>query len=176
MRPLPGYNGRTLGAVLPPAAGLARGLGVGLMGSRYFRTDEANRLLPTVTAAMTRLQAIDAEARRRQQEASQLAGIGRGPDGRHIMATDVRQAREAYETLVRQGRTILESIRGLGIEVRSIEYGLVDFPTVVEGSDAWLCWRLGEARVGYYHGPGEGFAKRRPLEEQESRGRAVDAG
>lgn len=146
------------------------------MAIRYFRPDEANRLLPTVTAAMARLQAIDAEARRRQQEASQLAGIGRGPDGRHIMATDVRQAREAYETLVKQGRTILESIRGLGIEVRSIEYGLVDFAAIVDGADVWLCWRLGEARVAFYHGPGEGFAKRRPLEEEESRGRGLGAG
>lgn len=145
------------------------------MAIRYFRPDEASRLLPTVTAAMTRLQAIDAEARRRQQEASQLAGIGRGPDGRHIMAADVRQAREAYETLVKQGRTILESIRGLGIEVRSIEYGLVDFAALVDGTDVWLCWRLGEARVAFYHASGEGFAKRRPLDEEESHGRGLGA-
>jgi hypothetical protein len=146
------------------------------MGGRYFRPVEANRLLPTVTAAMTRLQAIDAEARRRQQEAAALAAVGRGPDGRHILFADVRQAREAYETLVKQGRTILESIRGLGLEVRSIEYGLVDFPTAVAGAEAWLCWRLGEARVAYYHGAGEGFAKRRPLEMADLEADTADAG
>jgi hypothetical protein len=146
------------------------------MGGRYFRPEEANRLLPTVTAAMTRLQAIDAEARRRQQEAAALAAIGRAPDGRPIMAADVRQAREAYEMLVRQGRTILESIRGLGLEVRSIEYGLVDFPATLGGEEVWLCWRLGEARVAFYHGQGEGFAKRRPLSAEAWRGgRGTDA-
>jgi len=154
-----------------------QGAGGGIVGGRYFRVDEANRLLPTVNAAMTRLQAIDAEARRRQQEAAALAGIGRGPDGRHIMSADVRQAREAYETLVKQGRTILDSIRGLGLEVRSIEYGLVDFPACVRGEDVWLCWRLGEARVGYYHAAGEGFAKRRPLAAADAhRGDAAHAG
>lgn len=146
------------------------------MGGRSFRAAEANRLLPTVTAAMTRLQAIDTEARRRQQEAAALAAVGRGPDGRHILFVDVRQAREAYETLVKQGRTILDSIRGLGLEVRSIEYGLVDFPTAVGGNEAWLCWRLGEARVAFYHASGEGFAKRRPLDTADLEADRADAG
>lgn len=133
------------------------------MANRYFRVDEANRLLSTVAAAMARLQAVDAEARRRHEEAQALTAIGLRTDGRPIMAADVRQAQEACDTLLAQGRTILESIRDLGVEVRSIEYGLVDFPARIAGEDVWLCWRLGEARVAFYHSVDEGFTRRRPV-------------
>jgi hypothetical protein len=133
------------------------------MGNRSFRVEEANRLLPTVAAAMARLRALDAEARRRHEEAQALLSIGRRPDGEPIMAADVRQAQETYETLMVQGQAILKSLQDLGVEVRSIEYGLVDFPSVLDGQPVWLCWRLGEAKVAYYHGLHEGFAKRRPL-------------
>lgn len=133
------------------------------MASRYFRVDEANGLLSTVAAAMARLQAVDAEARRLHEEAQALTAIGLRNDGRPIMSADVRQAQGACDTLLAQGRTILESIRGLGVEVRSIEYGLVDFPARIADQDAWLCWRLGEARVAFYHGLDEGFTRRRPV-------------
>jgi hypothetical protein len=133
------------------------------LAHRLFTVDEANRLLPTLTAAMSRLQALDAEARRRHDEMLRLLDIGRGPDGRPIMASDVRQTREVYESLVAQGNGVLRSVQAMGLEVRSIEYGLVDFPSRVGGEEAYLCWKLGESRIGYYHGPLEGYATRRPL-------------
>jgi hypothetical protein len=50
-----------------------------------------------------------------------------------------------------------------GIILRDPETGLVDFPSEREGRQILLCWRLGEDRVAFYHGPQSGFSSRRPL-------------
>ena len=47
--------------------------------------------------------------------------------------------------------------------VRDLESGLVDFPTVRDGEPAWLCWRLDDPDLGWWHTTREGYASRRPL-------------
>jgi cellulose biosynthesis protein BcsQ len=49
------------------------------------------------------------------------------------------------------------------VRVRDLERGLVDFPSLVDGQPALLCWQVGEERIEYWHGPDDGFAGRRPL-------------
>jgi hypothetical protein len=49
------------------------------------------------------------------------------------------------------------------IVLRDISTGLLDFPALVSGRQVWLCWRLGETGIGYWHAHDEGFAARRPL-------------
>ena len=49
------------------------------------------------------------------------------------------------------------------IHLRDIPTGLLDFPALVSGRQVWLCWRLGESDVAFWHGQDEGFSGRRPL-------------
>ncbi len=58
---------------------------------------------------------------------------------------------------------LVERIQQWHIELRDIDTGLVDFPTVIQGEEAYLCWRLGEPEVAYWHRRDEGFINRRPL-------------
>ncbi|HSK93845.1 MAG TPA: DUF2203 domain-containing protein [Candidatus Angelobacter sp.] len=51
----------------------------------------------------------------------------------------------------------------LGVVLRDVEAGLVDFPTVRDGEPAWLCWRLADPDLAYWHTTREGFSSRRPL-------------
>lgn len=60
-------------------------------------------------------------------------------------------------------RALLEHLESYGVVVRDLESGLVDFPTVRDGQPAWLCWRLADADLGFWHTTREGFAARRPL-------------
>jgi hypothetical protein len=76
----------------------------------------------------------------------------------------------AMERRVEPARASAESIQALldhldtyGVVVRDLESGLVDFPTVRDGEPAWLCWRLADADLAYWHTTREGFASRRPL-------------
>ena len=50
-----------------------------------------------------------------------------------------------------------------GIVLRDIEQGLIDFPGMRDGKEVFLCWRMGEDAVNYWHDPDTGFAGRRPL-------------
>ena len=60
-------------------------------------------------------------------------------------------------------QALLEHLDTYGVVVRDLESGLVDFPTVRDGEPAWLCWRLADADLGFWHTTREGFASRRPL-------------
>jgi len=60
-------------------------------------------------------------------------------------------------------RRELEWLNDRGIVLRDPETGLIDFPSRREGEPVFLCWRLGEDRVGYWHRPETGFAGRHPL-------------
>jgi hypothetical protein len=60
-------------------------------------------------------------------------------------------------------RALLDHLDSLGIVVRDLDEGLVDFPTVRDGEPAWLCWKLTDADLGYWHTTREGYASRRPL-------------
>ena len=71
--------------------------------------------------------------------------------------------RHSDEPSVDDVRALLEHLDSLGIVVRDVEEGLVDFPTVRDGEPAWLCWKLSDGELGYWHSTREGFASRHPL-------------
>ena len=58
---------------------------------------------------------------------------------------------------------LLQHLEGLGIVVRDLESGLVDLPTLRDGEPAWLCWRLADPDLAFWHTTREGFSSRRPL-------------
>lgn len=58
---------------------------------------------------------------------------------------------------------LLDHLRSLGVMVRDLDAGLVDIPTVRDGEPAWLCWRLSDPELAWWHTTSEGFASRRPL-------------
>ncbi|HXH22965.1 MAG TPA: DUF2203 domain-containing protein, partial [Dehalococcoidia bacterium] len=70
--------------------------------------------------------------------------------------------RRALE-LTREIEAKIAALRRLGGEVKGIEQGLVDFPSLREGRTVYLCWRLGEDEVAWWHDVDAGFAGRRPL-------------
>ncbi len=122
------------------------------MTEREFTPEEADRLLPELS-----------ESLRRVREARQVI-LGAGERVRRTapMNGGGGQGKEYWEALAILRREV-ESITAQGIILRDAESGLLDFPTRREGREGFLCWRLGEGRVGYWHGPETGFSGRKPL-------------
>jgi hypothetical protein len=58
---------------------------------------------------------------------------------------------------------LIEHLEGMGVVVRDLDAGLVDIPTLRDGERAWLCWRLADPDLGWWHTTREGFSSRRPL-------------
>ncbi len=74
-------------------------------------------------------------------------------------------------------KSAVESIQELGVLVKDLDAGLIDFPTLFRGNEVYLCWRLGEDDLQFWHGVNEGFAGRRPIDDdfiEHHRGRAAD--
>jgi hypothetical protein len=125
---------------------------------RTYTIDEANGLIPQVRAVLLqlaveqrRLDASHAEMHR------QLESNG---DPQSAVAADRKEAETAE---IREGmRTLLLHLGELGVEVRDLEMGLVDFPGERDGEAVWLCWRLADPRVAFWHPTDEGYATRRP--------------
>ena len=122
---------------------------------RHFTREEANSALPALRRLLQRLRdakdmLTDAEAHEALSEAAPTNGGGE-PGA---------QVGEAFL----QVRRLLASLQTQGIVIRDIDRGLIDFPALIDGQEAYLCWELGEDSVDWWHGPEEGFTGRQPLD------------
>lgn len=126
---------------------------------RLFTLEEATALLPRLREEIVALRDGSrevADLRRR------LAALERLPKLNG-------QAREAEEIDARLGALLrdlgarLEAIRALGVEVKDLEHGLIDFPSLRDGRVVYLCWRVDEERIAYWHELDAGFQGRQPL-------------
>ena len=59
----------------------------------------------------------------------------------------------------------VHEIDAIGVQVKDLDIGLLDFPCVVKGETIFLCWKLGEKKITHWHGTNEGFSARKPIDE-----------
>jgi len=127
--------------------------------ARYFTVAEANALLPVLRPHIVRL--IAAWRRLSAAQAQVAAILERKPRadlGGPPLST-------AAADIVRV-QTAMRAIQALGVEIKDPATGLIDFPTLRNGVEVYLCWRYGEPKVGFWHPIETGFAGRQPLEEE----------
>ena len=77
---------------------------------------------------------------------------------------DAEQLEREAQQLARDIDGYIAEIRQLGVEMKGIDTGLVDFPAEVDGRPVLLCWQLGEESVQYWHEEDAGFAGRQPVD------------
>jgi hypothetical protein len=125
---------------------------------RRYTIEEANALIPQVRAVILQL----AVEQRRLDEAH-------GAILRHLEGNgDPRSSAEANRlereaTDIADGmRTLIGVLDDMGVQLRDVQMGLVDFPGERDQEAVWLCWRLADASVAFWHGTDEGFASRKP--------------
>jgi hypothetical protein len=58
----------------------------------------------------------------------------------------------------------IEQLEAIGVIIKSVDEGLLDFPSRRFDEEVWLCWKVGETKVKFWHGKEEGFMGRKPLE------------
>jgi hypothetical protein len=129
---------------------------------RHFTPEEANAALeqvrPLVEQMVVRRRA-HVEALERQEE---LEGRIRG-NGGGIPPAELAEAAAEVDRQARSLARMVDDIVELGVEVKDLDEGLVDFPALRGGETVLLCWQLGEDEIAYWHSPEDGFAGRRPL-------------
>jgi len=129
---------------------------------RHFTPEEANAALEQVRPLVEQMVArrrAHVEALERQEE---LEGRIRG-NGGGIPPAELAEAAAEVDRQARLLTRAVDDIVELGVEVKDLDEGLVDFPALRGGETVLLCWQLGEDEIGYWHSPEDGFAGRRPL-------------
>jgi hypothetical protein len=132
------------------------------MAARYFTPEEANALLADVRPVAERLvahrRAMAVMAARRARYVQRIAGNGGD--------FDPQEQRTLEEEFEREGAAVaacVAQLEDLGVLVKDLDRGLVDFPALRDGEEVLLCWEVGEDEIAFWHGVDEGFAGRKPL-------------
>jgi len=138
--------------------------------SRFYTLDAANALVPELAQVAARLrdQRIELVALRDAYREREGVAVGRTIAGEPASAEDeaeLRRLKLRMRGLVDQMQAEVMWLDGQSIVLRDIATGLVDFPTLVAGRQVWLCWRLGESAVEWWHDMESGFGGRRPLDD-----------
>jgi hypothetical protein len=130
---------------------------------RYYTLAEANAMIPALTQVLQRLQA---QGRQQGMVQGRITEVTRTvkSNGHHNPIEDamVTQASRALGEGMREG---IQQLVEWGIELKELQTGLVDFPAMREGREVYLCWRLGEEEIAYWHEMETGFDGRLPVDE-----------
>ena len=121
-------------------------------GDKRYTVEEANALLPYLAPTLVELRDRSEEAARIKEQMEIASATNGGSKDRERWARTLARVQE-----------LMERLEEWEVTLRDLNSGLVDFPAVIEGSDAYLCWRLGEPEVSHWHSPDDGFQGRRPL-------------
>jgi hypothetical protein len=124
--------------------------------ARHYTLEEASELLPRVVALIERMRVArgrlgDREAREALSEAGPTNGGG----------SPGRTVSEGFLEL----RDSMMELRELEVVLRDLDRGLLDFPSLRDGREVYLCWQEGEDAIGFWHEPDAGFVGRRPLDD-----------
>ena len=126
---------------------------------RRFTVDEANALLPELIPILERLRLAKAALDDARSALARLTPAMRG-NGHGAAAAEL-EGRLAG--LAREIATGVAAIRAHGVEVKDLDHGLIDFPSPRDGRVVFLCWKLGEGPIAWWHEPDAGFLGRQPL-------------
>jgi hypothetical protein len=138
------------------------------MADKYFNRHEAEELLPVIGQflenARKQKRTLDSIRAEISNAALRIMMLG----GSLPPFAELNRKKSQCEKVTEQLAQTINEIQQTGCLVKDLETGLVDFPSLRGGEEVYLCWKLGEARIGYWHGIEEGFAGRKPLDDSES--------
>ena len=155
-RPIPASPRERFRRILLPKAVLMK----------TFTLDEAQSLLPVLESLLKR--AI--EGKRSAEEVEQaLSDIARRiylSGGMRVDVAAIAKQRAELESLVQRARESVAEIDSIGVQVKDLETGLLDFPCRIDDEVVLLCWHMGETAIEHWHTVDSGFKDRQPVDER----------
>jgi hypothetical protein len=132
------------------------------MPPRLFSRDEAEQLLPQIAPLLWKARQLKQEHDEWQAKLAALQAQARGNG--HGIDGELGRSRQGVEQTAAAVNEIVERVTKMGVEVKDVELGLVDFRSEIDGRVAYLCWKLGEENIGWWHDLDTGYAARKPLD------------
>jgi hypothetical protein len=136
------------------------------MSTRTFTLEEAQSLLPVLESLLCSaikgkklIEQVDAEM---QETAHKVFLNG----GMLLNVVHLARRKAEREKALQRVKDALAEIDAMGVQVKDLDLGLLDFPCRVDGEIVLLCWKLGEKGIAHWHGTEEGYAGRKPIDER----------
>ena len=133
---------------------------------KTFTLDEAQSLLPVLEALLKRALEDKRAAEESEKELSELAKRIYLHGGIQVDVGQVARLRTLMDSHLKRVEESVEEIRTIGVQVKDLETGLLDFPCRLEDEIVLLCWRMGEPAIEHWHTVEAGARGRRPLDER----------
>ena len=123
----------------------------------HFTVNEANAMLPSIISRHRELVNLKNEITNIQTEL--------GTDHKYVSSLkDQILKKQELNAAITSFYEALEEMEDSGVVVKSVDEGLIDFPSLRFGEEIWLCWKDGETEIKFWHAKDEGFNGRRPIE------------
>lgn len=144
------------------------------MSDRTFTLDEAQSLLPILESLLRA--AIDGKKLMEEVEGETQSLSHRIflNGGTHVDVVAVARRKAERAKAEQRAKDALAEIDSIGVQVKDLDIGLLDFPCDVEGRIVLLCWKMGEHSITHWHGTEEGFAGRKPIDERIARSKRTN--
>ena len=133
---------------------------------RFFNLLEAESLLPEVERLLRNLIQAKLDLEASEADLNQMAQRITLLGGSVVAREKVIQIRTRKESATRTLKSIFARIQEIGCQLKDVETGLIDFPTLYRGQEVYLCWKLGEPSITSWHHVADGFAGRRPIDSE----------
>jgi hypothetical protein len=144
------------------------------MSERTFTLEEAQSLLSVLESLLRTsidgkklIESVDAEL---QETAHRVFLNG----GMFLNIVHLARRKAEREKSIHRVRDAMAEIDAIGVQVKDLDIGLLDFPCEVDGKIVLLCWKLGEEGITHWHGTDEGFAGRKPIDERISKAKKAN--
>lgn len=132
---------------------------------KRFSLAEAQALIPMLDRLLREAIALKAdyeEAERKVQSFSEHVMMMGGVAVDRARVLELRKRREAQAAALRRS---IEQVLESGCQIKDLDIGLIDFPTLFRGDEVYLCWKLGEPSIQFWHGLDEGFRGRKEIDQ-----------
>jgi hypothetical protein len=129
---------------------------------KYFTVAEANAMLPLLRSILRDVTDLARDLRERHERLSRVQPPPKGSLSTPYQE-EVQQMQDEFEREQARMEEYVGELKKLGVELKDPFMGLLDFPTIMDDHEVYLCWRLGETEVGHWHELDAGFAGRRKL-------------
>jgi len=132
---------------------------------KRFTLAEAESLIPSVDRLLRKAVELKSGFSTAEQRVESFQRRIAMMGGIVVDRAKVKEDREHRDEAAASLRSIIEEVQELGCVVKDLDTGLVDFPTLFEGQEVYLCWKLGEPAIAFWHSVEDGFAGRKPIDQ-----------
>ena len=133
---------------------------------KTFTLDEAQSLLPVLESLLKRAMEGRRAAQLVEAELNELPQRIYLSGGMRVNSASVAKQRAEVEENLKQVQESIAEIDAIGVQVKDLDSGLLDFPCRIDGQVVLLCWRMGERTIEHWHTIEAGFQGRQPVDER----------